>query len=89
LRAGQQKLKVYEELGSCFIQKQQYGVAITVLNRAAQMQFDDESELLGVYYSLGRAHEEMGQRAEAKAAYEKVVAIDIAFQDTTDRLSRL
>jgi tetratricopeptide (TPR) repeat protein len=89
LRGGQEKLKVYEELGSCFIQKQQYSVAVTVLNRAAGMPHTDEQELLGVYYNLGRAHEELGQRAEAKAAYEKIVAIDISFQDTTDRLARL
>ena len=89
LRAGQEKLKVYEELGSCFVMKAQYSVAITILNRAQQMPYKDEQELLGVYYNLGRAHEEMGQRAEAKAAYEKIVAIDIGFQDTTTRLARL
>jgi tetratricopeptide (TPR) repeat protein len=89
LRSGQEKLKVYEELGSCFVMKQQYSVAITVLNRAQQLPFDDESDLLGVYYSLGRAHEELGQRAEAKSAYEKIISIDIGFQDTSARLARL
>ena len=89
LRAGQEKLKVYEELGSCFVMKGQYSVAITILNRASQMPFNDEQELLGVYYNLGRAYEELGQRAEAKSAYEKIVAIDIGFQDTTSRLSQL
>ncbi|MGQ0813528.1 MAG: tetratricopeptide repeat protein [Gemmatimonadota bacterium] len=89
LRAGQEKLKVYEELGSCFVMKQQYSVAVTLLNRAAQLPHKDENDLLGVYYNLGRAHEELGQRAEAKAAFEKIIAIDIGFQDTTERLSRL
>ena len=69
--------------------KQQYSVAVTVLNRAATLPYSDETELLGVYYNLGRAHEELGQRAEAKAAFEKIIAIDIGFQDTTDRLARL
>jgi tetratricopeptide (TPR) repeat protein len=89
LRSGQEKLKVYEELGSCFVMKQQYSVAISVLNRAQQMPFADESDLLGVYYNLGRAHEELGQRAEAKSAYEWIIAIDIGFQDTSARLARL
>jgi Flp pilus assembly protein TadD len=80
---------VYEELGSCFIQKQQYSVAVTVLNRAVTLPYKDESELLGVYYNLGRAHEELGQRAEARSAYEKIIAIDIGFGDTTERLSKL
>lgn len=89
LRAGQEKLKVYEELGSCFVQKQQYSVAITVLKRAQTLPYNDESELLGVYYNLGRAYEELGQHEEAKSAYEKIISIDIGFQDTTERLSRL
>jgi tetratricopeptide (TPR) repeat protein len=89
LRAGQEKLKVYEELGSCFVLKGQYSVAITILNRAQQMAYTDEQELLGVYYNLGRAYEEIGQRAEARGAYEKIIAIDIGFQDTAARVSRL
>jgi tetratricopeptide (TPR) repeat protein len=89
LRSGQEKLKVYEELGSCFMLKQDYSIAVSVLNRAQQMPYTDETELLGVYYNLGRAHEELGQRAEARAAFEKIVAVDISFQDTTQRLARL
>lgn len=89
LRGGQEKLKVYEELGNCFVQKQQYSVAVTILKRAAEMPYTDESELLGVYYNLGRAYEELGQRAEAKAAYERVISVDIGFQDTTQRLAKL
>ncbi|HEY0672100.1 MAG TPA: tetratricopeptide repeat protein [Longimicrobiales bacterium] len=89
LRGGQEKLKVFEELGNCFVQKQQYSVAVTVLNRAMQMPHHDESELLGVYYNLGRAHEELGQHAEARSAYERVISVDIGFQDTSARLAKL
>lgn len=89
LRGGQEKLKVFEELGNCFVQKQQYSVAVTVLNRAMQMPHHDESELLGVYYNLGRAHEELGQHAEARSAYERVISVDIGFQDTSTRLAKL
>lgn len=89
LRGGEEKLKVYEELGNCFVQKQQYSVAVTILTRAAQMPHEDESELLGVYYNLGRAHEELGQFAEARSAYERVISIDIGFMDTSERLGKL
>ena len=89
LRSGQDKLKVYEELGSCFVLKQQYSVAVTVLNRAQQLPHADDTELLGVFYNLGRAYEELGQKGEARAAFERIVAIDIGFQDTTQRLKRL
>ena len=89
LRGGEEKLKVYEELGNCFVQKQQYSVAVTILTRAAQMPHEDESELLGVYYNLGRAHEELGQFAEARSAYERIISVDIGFMDTSERLGKL
>ncbi len=89
LRGGEEKLKVYEELGNCFVQKRQYSVAITILTRAMQMSHSDESELLGVYYNLGRAHEELGQHTEARSAYERIISIDIGFQDTSERLAKL
>jgi tetratricopeptide (TPR) repeat protein len=89
LRGGEEKLKVYEELGNCFVMKQQYSVAVTILNRAMQMPYVDEGELLGVFYNLGRAHEELGQRSEAKAAYERVISVDIGFADAAERLSKL
>ena len=89
LRGGEEKLKVYEELGNCFVQKQQYSVAVTILTRAEQMPHDDESELLGVFYNLGRAHEELGQFAEARSAYERIISVDIGFMDTSERLGKL
>ncbi len=89
LRGGEEKLKVYEELGNCFVQKQQHSVAVTILTRAAQMPHHDESELLGVYYNLGRAHEELGQFPEARSAYERVISVDIGFMDTSQRLAKL
>jgi tetratricopeptide (TPR) repeat protein len=89
LRGGEEKLKVYEELGNCFVQKRQYSVAITILTRATQMPYSDEAELLGVYYNLGRAHEELGQHSEARSAYERIISVDIGFQDTSERLAKL
>src|SRR5690606_37106875 len=56
LRAGHMRLRVYEELGHCFLQKEQYNIAEKVLRRALEMKYDDELELLGVYYHLGRTY---------------------------------
>ena len=89
LRAGHMRLRVYEELGQCFLEKEQYNVAEKVLRRALDMKFDDELELLGVYYHLGRAYEALGRRDEARDAYERVLGMDINFGDVTDRLARL
>jgi tetratricopeptide (TPR) repeat protein len=89
LRAGRAPLKVYEELGHCFVLKEQYNVAIKVLSRAVQVPHQDDTELLGVFYLLGRCHEELGQPAEARDAYERVFGVDINFRDVAERLARL
>ena len=89
LRAGQDRLKVFEELGQCFIQKEQYNIAVKVLSRALQFEHRDELELIGVYYFLGRAYEELGHLPEARDAYERVMSLDIRFQDVQHRVARL
>jgi tetratricopeptide (TPR) repeat protein len=89
LRAGHMQLKVFEELGDCFLQKDQYNIAEKVLRRGLEMKYEDELELLGVYYHLGRAYEGLGRGDQARDAYERVLGMDINFQDVSARLSRL
>jgi tetratricopeptide (TPR) repeat protein len=89
LRAGHMRLKVYEELGDCFLQKKQYNIAEKVLRRGLELKYDDELDLLGMYYHLGRAYEAMGRREQAKDAYERVLGMDINFQDVSARLAQL
>lgn len=89
LRAGQDRLKVFEELGQCFILKDQHNIAVKVLSRALQFDHRDEIELIGVYYFLGRAYEELGQGPSARDAYERVMGLDIRFEDVQERIGRL
>jgi tetratricopeptide (TPR) repeat protein len=89
LRAGHMRLKVHEEIGHAFLLKEQYNIAEKVLRRALDMKYNDELELLGVYYHLGRAYEGMGKRDQARDAYERVLGLDINFQDVNERLARL
>jgi tetratricopeptide (TPR) repeat protein len=89
LRAGDERLKIYEELGQCFFLKEHHGVALKILQRALELQPDDELELIGVYYHLGRAAEATGRLDIARDAYERVLALDLEFQDTAARLARL
>jgi tetratricopeptide (TPR) repeat protein len=88
-RAERMRLKICEELGDCFLQKQQYTIAEKVLLRALQLKREDELELLGIYYHLGRTYEELGRTDDARDAFERVLALDINFQDVPQRLSRL
>jgi tetratricopeptide (TPR) repeat protein len=89
LRGGGERLKVYEELGQCFIQKGRYNIAARLLTRALDMPFDEAADLVGVYYQLGLCYEALGKPDEARESYERVVSLDIAFRDVNDRLARL
>jgi pilus assembly protein FimV len=89
MRDGRLKLKVYEELGDCFLQKEDFNIAEKVLRRALEVKYGDELELLGVYYHLGRAYEGLGDREKARDAYERVLGMDINFQDVAERLLAL
>jgi tetratricopeptide (TPR) repeat protein len=89
LRTGDGRLRIFEELGQCFFLKGQYGIAQKVLERALELDTADEMELIGVYYYLGRAAEAKGHVERARDAYERVLALDLAFQDVGQRLSRL
>lgn len=89
LDLGAEQLKVYEELGQCFIHKEEYALAAKILERALKVPRSDDRELLGVYYHLGCCHEALGSRAEARAAFERVVELGGIFRDVAERLARL
>jgi tetratricopeptide (TPR) repeat protein len=89
LRTGDGRLRILEELGQCFLLKGQHGIALKVLQRALEQRPADELELIGVYYYLGRAAEAGGQRDAARDAYERVLGLELGFQDVELRLARL
>ena len=87
LRAPSNRVPTYEALGLCFIEKEQYPMAATILGRALHEQGMSENQLIGVLYLLGRCAQERGQRDAAIEYYQRVFVIDIQFQDVGDRLS--
>jgi tetratricopeptide (TPR) repeat protein len=89
MRAGHMRLRIYEELGDCFLQKGDYNIAEKVLLRGLEMKYDHELELIGVYYHLGRTYEGLGRREQARDAYERVLGMEIGFKDVSERLARL
>jgi len=64
-------------------------MAVRALNRALNVSYEIEDELIGIYYLMGRAQEEQGNKDEAVDFYEKVFSLDINFEDVTDRLRAL
>jgi tetratricopeptide (TPR) repeat protein len=89
LRASPNHLPTHEVLGRCWLEMGKSDMAVRALNRAMEADFEVEDELIGIYYFMGRAKEELGNSAEATEFYEKVFSLDINFEDVTERLRAL
>jgi tetratricopeptide (TPR) repeat protein len=87
LRGTGARVRSYEALGHCFIEKQQLPVASTILQRALSEPDVRDESLVGVLYLLGWISEELKAYADAKRYYERVFAVDIQFRDIGDRLN--
>jgi len=85
LRGTEGRLRTSEALGTCFFEKGQFNVAATVLRRAVDTDSGGDDAKVGLLYWLGRAEEEQGHATEALVNYQRVFAVDIGFQDVSDR----
>jgi tetratricopeptide (TPR) repeat protein len=86
LRAPVNRIRAYESLGQCFIDKNDFDVAQNVLSRALAEPDIEDDQLVGVLYLLGLASENLKKWAEASAYYQRVVAVDIDFRDVARRV---
>ena len=82
------RLPTYEALGQCFLEKEQYKLASSVLARALNERAS-EDQLVGILYLLGRAAELQGRADEALSFYQRVFVVDIQFRDIVDRMSEV
>ena len=89
LRGAEGRLKASEALGLCFFEKGQFTVAETILRRALDLPAHGDAERVGLLYWLGRAQEELGKGPDALASYNRVFAVDITFQDVSQRVKSL
>jgi len=87
LRAPDNRVRTYEALGQCFIEKALYPMAYTVLARALNEKGMTDDKLVGVLYLMGRAAEAQNKRSEAASLYQRVFVVDIQFRDVADRLA--
>ena len=87
LRGSGKRVRTYEALGQCFLEKGQLPVALTILSRALAEPGVGDDQLVGVLYLLGYVSEGLKKPLEAKAFYERVFAVDIQFRDVGDRLN--
>jgi tetratricopeptide (TPR) repeat protein len=89
LRGPGHRVRTYEALGQCFIEKQQFQVAATILGRALDEPGVTDDQLVGVLYLLGYASEALMRWEAAIGYYQRVFAVDIQFRDAGQRLTRL
>jgi outer membrane biosynthesis protein TonB len=89
LRGATQRIRAYEALGQCFIDRHEYDVAITTLSRALREPGMEDEDFIGVLYLLGFASEESAKPRDAAAYYQRVFAIDIDFRDVSKRLKHI
>ncbi len=89
LRSQEMRNRTAEALGICFFEKGQPAVAATVLRRAVENDSGSDENKIGLLYWLGRSEEDQGKMAEALANYQRVFALDIRFQDVSNRVKAL
>ncbi len=89
LRGSTHRVRSYEALGQCFVEKEQYPIAAALLKRATEVPGSDDQQLVGVLYLLGFATERMGHPAEALPYYLRVFAVDIEFRDVAARVAAM
>ncbi|HEY7027420.1 MAG TPA: tetratricopeptide repeat protein [Gemmatimonadales bacterium] len=89
LRAPEGRLRTSEALGTSFFDKKQFPIAEAILRRAVESLGASDEEQIGLLYWLGRAREEQGKVDTALPCYERVLAVDIGFQDVGSRIARL
>ncbi len=88
-RTLEYRLQAIEMLGACFLDKQDYRIALKVLSRALQVPGYRDEELVGIFYALGLANEALGHTATALEWYERVIGCDVGFKDAAERVSAL
>jgi tetratricopeptide (TPR) repeat protein len=89
LRGPEHRIRSYEALGQCFVEKDQHQVAAALLQRVADAAGVDDQQLVGVLYLMGYACESVGRQKDAVGYYQRVFAVDIEFRDVRNRLAAL
>ncbi len=89
LEADPEFLPAIEMLGRCHLEKGEPLAAFRRMEVALDLPVQVEDDLLGIYYHLGQACQELGRLDEARDWYDRVFSLDINFLDVTTRLKAL
>jgi tetratricopeptide (TPR) repeat protein len=89
LQADSDHLPAFEMLGRCHLDKGEPVAALEKMGPSLELPVQVEDDLLGIYYFMGRACEELGRIDEARDWYDRVFTLDINFLDVTARMREL
>ncbi|GAC1515800.1 MAG: hypothetical protein NVS1B4_07780 [Gemmatimonadaceae bacterium] len=89
LRGRDHRVRSYEALGQCFLERSQFEVARSLLSRALEEPGHADDELVGVLYLTGYASEGLRLWDDALRFYQRVFAVDIQFRDIGERIAAL
>ena len=89
LRGVENRVRTYEAIGQCFMDKEQFQMASTLLGRAVHEKGVADDQLVGVLYLLGRASEALGKPAQALEYYQRIFVVDVQFRDVGDRMNAI
>jgi len=76
-------------IGLCFVKQDQPQLAIKQLRKGLTLIGDDDDDALGMKYNLGLAYEMVGDTANARAQFEDVYVVDVAFRDVAEKIRKL
>jgi tetratricopeptide (TPR) repeat protein len=85
----QREIECRHMLGLCCFEQEQFEDAIGEFEQIARLSSANDEQRLTAQFELGRAWEALGERENARGAYEAVAAVDPAFCEVEARLAAL
>ncbi|MDI6739613.1 MAG: tetratricopeptide repeat protein, partial [Candidatus Edwardsbacteria bacterium] len=88
-KGEKERLKSFEMLGLCFMERGEYKFAIKQFERGLATPGYGDEDYLGCRYNLGLAYEEINDLENAFKAFESAYMVDVGFKDVTKRYQDL
>lgn len=88
-KGDKERLKAFEMLGLCFLERGEPKFAIKQLERGIATPGYNNEDYIGLKYNLALAYEQSGDIAGAIATLEDIYGIDVNFKDVAQRLHSL
>jgi tetratricopeptide (TPR) repeat protein len=88
-KGEKERLKSFEMLGICFMERGEYKFAIRQLERGLATPGFEEESYLGLRYNLAQSYENVGETDNAVKAYEEIYSTDVSFKDVAQKLQQL